>query len=154
MAKVSAAPGIRGGSLALVQRGAGLSAALQKSDTASELRTVTVVFADEVQSTRAVLTLGPEEARGYLDRVIEFMLGGVRKFGGVVSAIQGDGLMAVFGTPAATEDHALRGSLAAIAIRDAFAAFPKFPGVPETQVRIGVHSGGNRSHPPHCSRRC
>ncbi len=142
MAKVSAAPGIRGGSLALVQRGAGLSAALQKSDTASELRTVTVVFADVVQSTRAVLTLGPEEARGYLDRVIEFMLGGVRKFGGVVSAIQGDGLMAVFGTPAATEDHALRGSLAAIAIRDAFAAFPKFPGVPETQVRIGVHSGG------------
>lgn len=141
MAKVSTTPSINSVALATVGRVVGF-ASPRNSHTASELRNVTVIFADVVQSTKAVLALGPEEARRYLDRVIEFMLGGVRKFGGVVSAIQGDGLMAVFGTPAATEDHALRGSLAAIAIRDAFATFPKFPGVPETQVRIGVHSGG------------
>jgi class 3 adenylate cyclase/tetratricopeptide (TPR) repeat protein len=114
---------------------------------APELRNVTVLFADVVRSTQAVLALNPEEARTYLDQVVEFMLMGVRRFGGAVCGVQGDGVMAVFGTPSATEDHALRGCMAAMAIRDAFMSFPAFPGVAPTRVRIGLHSGGVMTRP-------
>jgi class 3 adenylate cyclase/tetratricopeptide (TPR) repeat protein len=109
---------------------------------ATELRNVTVLFADVFRSTEAVLRLDPDQARDYLDGPVEIMLAGVRKFGGAIGNIQGDGVMAVFGASAATEDHALRACLAAMEIRDAFAAAAPFPGVPPTQLRLGVHSGG------------
>jgi class 3 adenylate cyclase/tetratricopeptide (TPR) repeat protein len=119
----------------------GGAAALANSDT-TELRNVTVLIADIVHSTRTVLNFEPDDARAYLDRAVQAMLAGVRKFGGSIVSTQGDNVIAVFGTPTATEDHALRACLAATEIRDAFLAMPAFaPGV-GTPVRIGVHTGG------------
>jgi class 3 adenylate cyclase/tetratricopeptide (TPR) repeat protein len=109
---------------------------------ASELRNVTVLIADIVHSTRTVLNFEPDDARAYLDRAIQSMLTGVRKFGGSIVSTQGDNVIAVFGTPTSTEDHALRACLAAIEIRDAFLTMPPFAPRVETLVRIGVHSGG------------
>jgi class 3 adenylate cyclase/tetratricopeptide (TPR) repeat protein len=123
------------------------SAGAPPASEQSELRNVTVLVADIVQSTRNVLDLDPDEVRAYLDHAAEIMLAGVRKFGGAIVSIQGDGVLAVFGAPAATEDHALRGCLAAMEIRDAFATFPPFPGVPGTWIRIGLHSGGASTRP-------
>ena len=108
----------------------------------SELRNVTVLIADVVQSTRTVLNFEPDDARAYLDRAIQSMLAGVRKFGGSIVSTQGDNVLAVFGTPTSTEDHALRACLAATEIRDAFLSLPAFAEGVETRVRIGVHSGG------------
>jgi class 3 adenylate cyclase/tetratricopeptide (TPR) repeat protein len=125
---------------------AGFTSAGVVADT-SELRNVTVLIADLVESTRTVLNFEPEEARAYLDRAIQSMLAGVRQFGGSIVSTQGDNVLAVFGTPASTEDHALRACLAAIEIREAFLVLPAFaPGV-DTRVRIGVHSGGVWTRP-------
>lgn len=121
---------------------AGVGPPAPASADASELRNVTVLIADLVRSTRTVLNFEPDDARAYLDRAIQSMLAGVRKFGGSIVSTQGDNVIAVFGTPTSTEDHALRACLAATEIRDAFLALPPFaPGV-ETLVRIAVHSGG------------
>jgi class 3 adenylate cyclase/tetratricopeptide (TPR) repeat protein len=114
---------------------------------ATELRNVTVLIADLVHSTRTVLNFEPDDARAYLDRAIQSMLAGVRKFGGSIVSTQGDNVIAVFGTPTSTEDHALRACLAATDIRDAFLTLPPFaPGV-DTLVRIGVHTGGVWTQP-------
>jgi class 3 adenylate cyclase/tetratricopeptide (TPR) repeat protein len=123
-------------------RAGGGSAPAPAGVDTTELRNVTVLIADLVHSTRTVLSFEPEEARAYLDRAIQAMLAGVRKFGGSIVSTQGDNVIAVFGTPTSTEDHALRACLAATEIRDTFLALPPFsPGV-DTQVRIGVHTGG------------
>jgi len=114
---------------------------------ASELRNVTVLIADLVRSTRTVLNFEPDDARAYLDRAIQSMLAGVRKFGGSVVSTQGDNVIAVFGTPTSTEDHALRACLAATEIRDVFLSLPPFAEGVETRVRIAVHSGGVWTRP-------
>lgn len=125
----------------LARAGDGVASMLPGADT-TELRNLTVLIADIVHSTRTVLNFEPEDARAYLDRAIQTMLAGVRKFGGSIVSTQGDNVIAVFGTPTSTEDHALRACLAAIDIRDAFLVLPLFAGGVDTQVRIGVHTGG------------
>ena len=42
----------------------------------------------------------------------------VRRYGGTVDKFTGDGIMAVFGAPAAMEDHALRACLSALSIQE------------------------------------
>ena len=42
----------------------------------------------------------------------------VKRFGGTVNQFTGDGIMAVYGAPAALEDHAVRACLAALAIQE------------------------------------
>lgn len=117
------------------------------SAEATELRNVTVLISDIVGSTPTVLAFEPDDARAYLDRAIQTMLVYVRKYGGSIVSTQGDNVIAVFGTPTSTEDHALRACLAATEIRDAFLMLPPFAGGVQTLVRIGVHSGGVWTRP-------
>ena len=42
----------------------------------------------------------------------------VQRYGGTVDEFTGDGIMAVFGAPAALEDHAFRACLAALGIQE------------------------------------
>src|SRR5262249_14716244 len=88
--------------------------------------------------------LDPEEAAARLSPVIAAMVNAVHRFEGTVSKIQGDGIMALFGAPIAHEEHALRASYAALAMRDEIAQLAektrRSAGY-EMQVRIGLHSG-------------
>ena len=109
-----------------------------------ERKAVTVLFADIKGSTGLIQHEDPEEAGLILQTVLRSMIEAVHRFDGVVSKIMGDGLMALFGAPLALEDHAVRGSYAALAmrqaVRDKAAELRRARGI-EVQVRIGLNSG-------------
>jgi class 3 adenylate cyclase len=71
-----------------------------------ERKLVTVMFADIKGSLELLTARDPEEAVALLDPVIELMKAAVHRYEGTVNQIMGDGIMALFGAPAAHEDHA------------------------------------------------
>src|SRR5207344_2113326 len=74
----------------------------------AERKFVTVLFADLKGSTELIADRDPEEARKLLDPVLEHMCEAVEKYGGTVSQLLGDGILALFGAPVSWEDHAVR----------------------------------------------
>ena len=119
--------------------------ALTRHIDEGERKQVTVLFADIRGSTALIEALDPELAMGLLDPAIAAMAHAVQRFGGTVNRIQGDGLMALFGAPAASEDHAARACLAGQAILAAVAAqvSATLPNGLDSalEVRVGIHSG-------------
>ncbi|HMO68350.1 MAG TPA: adenylate/guanylate cyclase domain-containing protein, partial [Novosphingobium sp.] len=93
---------------------AAAQAAIPPSLQGDKVRFATVLFADLVGSTRLIAALDPEDARDTLDRALAIVTDAVRRFGGMVARVQGDGVMAVFGVRPAIEDHALRAGLAGL----------------------------------------
>ena len=106
----------------------------------SERKHVTALFVDLCDSTASVQHSDPEEARAYLEDALRLMTDAVDAYGGTVSQLLGDGLLALFGAPLAQEDHALRACLAAQAMQKAARDKPDAQTAP-TMVRIGLHSG-------------
>lgn len=108
----------------------------------SERKLVTVLFADIRGSMGLISGRDPEQADEMLDAVIAQMTQAVHSFEGTVSRIMGDGIMALFGAPQATEHHAVKACLAALWMRDAVARnVPGTPGVEPIALRIGLASG-------------
>ena len=105
-----------------------------------ERKQVTALFVDLCDSTANVQHSDPEEARAYLEAALKLMTDAVDAYGGTVSQLLGDGLLALFGAPLAQEDHALRACLAAQAIQKA-ACSRSESGTAPTVVRVGLHSG-------------
>ena len=100
----------------------------------AERKYVTILFADVVGSTALIRDLDPEQVGAILDPVLQGMVRAVHEHGGVVTRIQGDGIMALFGAPLAQEEHAGRACRAALDIRALLAD-------PRVTTRIGLHSG-------------
>ncbi len=89
--------------------------ALPGPESRAEFKQVTVLFADVVRSMDIAAVLDMERFREIMTELVERSVAVVQRYGGTVEFI-GDGVMAVFGAPAALEDHAFRGCLAALAI--------------------------------------
>src|SRR5205085_11768286 len=87
-----------------------------------ELKQVTVLFCDVVDSTILAERLGPEAMHELIRWFIDTALAEVHRYGGTAPQFTGDGFMALFGAPVTHEDHVRRALLAALAIRDAVAA--------------------------------
>ena len=64
-----------------------------------ERKQVTVLFSDICDSTELVVSMDPEEAQQVLDRALRLMSDAVNAYGGTVSQLLGDGLLALFGAP-------------------------------------------------------
>ncbi len=95
---------------------------LEKTTAPSEperRKTVTILFADVVDSTELGAGLDPEVFRGVMTRYFDEATAAVERHGGVVEKFIGDAVMAVFGVPAVHEDDALRAVRAAAELRDA-----------------------------------
>jgi class 3 adenylate cyclase/tetratricopeptide (TPR) repeat protein len=81
-------------------------------------KTVTVLFADVVDSTPLGESLDPEQVRALMTRYFAAMRVVIERYGGSVEKYIGDAVMAVFGIPAVHEDDALRAARAAAEIRE------------------------------------
>jgi class 3 adenylate cyclase/tetratricopeptide (TPR) repeat protein len=106
-----------------------------------ERRLVSVLFADLVAFTTLSESRDPEEVRDLLSRYFDTCRRIVERYGGVVEKFIGDAVMAVWGSPIATEDDAERAVRAAMEVVDAVTAFGLEVGLPELQARAGVLTG-------------
>jgi class 3 adenylate cyclase len=71
-----------------------------------ERKLATIVFVDLVGSTELGGSQDPERTRALLGRFYDAMAEEIERAGGTVEKFIGDAVMAVFGAPAALEDHA------------------------------------------------
>ena len=109
-----------------------------------ERKQVTVLFADIKGSMELFADRDPEEARQFLDPVIEHMMDAVHRYEGTVNHVLGDGIIALFGAPLAHEDHAVRACHAALLMQESVKrhadAVLQANGIP-IQIRVGLNSG-------------
>jgi class 3 adenylate cyclase len=108
-----------------------------------EMKQVTVLFCDIVNSTPLTERLGPEAMRDLVQAFLEASLAEVRRYGGTAPQFTGDGFMAVFGAPVTEEDHVRRALLAALAVQRVLAGGGEAADreTLDLPVRIGVHTG-------------
>ena len=102
-----------------------------------ERKLATVLFADLVGSTALASGEDPERVRALQDRFFDAMAEEIERTGGVVEKFVGDAVMAVFGAPAALEDHAERALHAALAMQSRVASLAGS----DLELRIGVNTG-------------
>src|ERR687888_645604 len=102
----------------------------------SERKLVTVLFADLVGSTALGGSQDPERTRALLDRFYDAMAEEIDRAGGTIEKFAGDAVMAVFGAPAALEDHAERALHAALALLHRTRELDE-----RLELRIGVNTG-------------
>ncbi len=117
---------------------------LTGSPTRAEYKQVTVLFADVVHSMDIAAAVGAERLREIMSELVVRSSAVVQRYGGTVDKFTGDGIMAVFGAPAALEDHALRACLAASDIQqevERLAAEVDHGDGVTLQLRVGLNSG-------------
>ena len=109
-----------------------------------EIRRLTMLFADLVDSTALSTQVEPETYRRLVGRYREQVVRIVNRYEGYIGSTQGDGLLAVFGHPTAHEDDVQRAVLAGLAIVKEVARIDQQSkhlfGI-EIAVRVGVHRG-------------
>lgn len=105
-----------------------------------ERKHVTVLFADIRGSTELIDGLDPEEALEVIGPILKRLMDAVHQHDGLVNQTRGDGVMALFGAPIASEDHAVQACRAALAIRETIREFNQ-ANQRNIEVRIGMNSG-------------
>jgi len=114
------------------------------SSVEAERRQITVLFSDIVDFTPMAEKLGDEEIYELIRRLTAEQETIIHSHGGIIQDFSGDGIMAVFGAPAALEDAPLRACRAALDIqsrmrqiqRDLHTRYGVTP-----DLRIGINSG-------------
>jgi class 3 adenylate cyclase/tetratricopeptide (TPR) repeat protein len=109
-----------------------------------ERKTVTALFADIKGLTELEQDLDPEEARAIVDPALKLMIDAVQRYDGYVVQSTGDGIFAIFGAPAAREDHPQRALYAALRMQDELRRYSTklvADGGNPLQCRVGVNTG-------------
>jgi class 3 adenylate cyclase/tetratricopeptide (TPR) repeat protein len=109
-----------------------------------ERKPVTTLFADITGSTALTENLDAEESHDLLYGATQRMCAAVENNRGTVCRFMGDGVMAMFGAPIASEQHAVDACEAALemqrAIREYSNSIEANHGS-RLQIRVGLHSG-------------
>ena len=113
----------------------------QREAPVAERRLVTVLFADLVGFTPLSESRDPEEVRELLSRYFETTRRLIELYGGTVEKFIGDAVMAVWGTPVATEDDAERAVRAGLDLVAAVSALGDEVGATDLRARAGVLTG-------------
>ncbi len=108
---------------------------------AAERRLVSVLFADLVGFTTLSEGRDSDEVRELLSRYFDASRRLIELYGGTVEKFIGDAVMAVWGTPTATEDDAERAVRAALDLVAAVTALGDEVGIPDLRARAGVLTG-------------
>jgi len=107
-------------------------------------REVTVMFSDIKNFTTIAEALPEPDLLYLLTRYLTEMTNIIEAFGGVVTEILGDGILAFWNTPDDVPDHASMACAAAIQQQEALVALNREFGkvdVPKLSIRIGLHTG-------------
>jgi class 3 adenylate cyclase/predicted ATPase len=104
----------------------------------TELRQITVMFCDLVDSTPLSGKLDLEDVQTLIDAYREACSAAIRRYEGRIARYFGDGVMVFFGWPRAHEDDAIRAVHAAL---ESVSAIPKIPGPVTLAARVGISSG-------------
>jgi class 3 adenylate cyclase/tetratricopeptide (TPR) repeat protein len=112
-----------------------------RAEPTAERRLVSVLFADLVGFTSLSESRDAEAVRELLSRYFDVCRRIVTLYGGTVEKFIGDAVMAVWGTPIATEDDAERAVRAALDLVAAVSALGDEVGAPELRARAGVLTG-------------
>ena len=108
---------------------------------AAERRVVSVLFADLVGFTTLSESRDSEEVRDLLSRYFDASRRLIELYGGTIEKFIGDAVMAVWGTPVATEDDAERAVRAALDLVAAVSALGQEQGAENLRARVGVLTG-------------
>jgi class 3 adenylate cyclase/tetratricopeptide (TPR) repeat protein len=107
----------------------------------AERRVCSVLFCDVVGFTPLSESRDPEAVRELLSRYFAVARTVITRYGGVVEKFIGDAVMAVWGTPVATEGDAERAVRAALDLVAAVAELGTESGLPGLAARAGVVTG-------------
>lgn len=109
-----------------------------------ERRFASILFADVAHSTAIAEQLDPESWAEVMNGAFGFMNAAVARYGGTVSRLMGDAVLALFGAPVAHEDDAERAVRAGLdlqaAARDYAEGVKRRHGV-DFDVRVGINTG-------------
>jgi class 3 adenylate cyclase/tetratricopeptide (TPR) repeat protein len=108
---------------------------------AAERRLVSVLFVDLVGFTALSESRDSEEVREFLSHYFDTCRRLIELYGGTVEKFIGDAVMAVWGTPTATEDDAERAVRAALDLVAAVSALGDEVGAVDLRARAGVLTG-------------
>ncbi|MFO7573355.1 MAG: adenylate/guanylate cyclase domain-containing protein [Gaiellaceae bacterium] len=110
-----------------------------------ERRPITALFADLVGSTALAEQLDDAEVKLIVGEAVARIVGEVERLGGYVKDLAGDGVLAFFGAPTASEDDAERALLAGLAIVESIDSYAQEVergwGIEGFGVRLGVTTG-------------
>ncbi|MGH4025152.1 MAG: ATP-binding protein [Pseudonocardiaceae bacterium] len=109
-----------------------------------ERRSLTVLFADAVESTPLAEQLGEEGMYSFMRECLSRMTEAVHHYEGYIATFTGDGIMALFGAPIAHEDSASRAVAAAVRMQrslDQYASVMKQRHGFECRFRVGLNTG-------------
>jgi adenylate cyclase len=110
-----------------------------------ELQNCSILFADICGFTAITESLQPRETVAFLNQYLTIMTKAIFTFNGSVDKFLGDGIMAVFGAPVSTPNHALEATLAALEMRNQLnilkEQFSQEFGIKNFSQRIGINTG-------------
>lgn len=109
-----------------------------------ERKPATILFADITGSTALTEHLDAEDSHNILDGVRQRICASVANRRGTVCRVTGDGVMALFGAPVASERHAVEACEAALEMQGAIQEYARDIEAQygsELKIRVGLHSG-------------
>src|SRR5215467_11366606 len=127
--------------LAAAQPGVTAASAGMAAGPVAERRVCSVLFCDVVGFTPLSEARDPEAVRELLSQYFTVARTVIGRYGGVVEKFIGDAVMAVWGTPVASEEDAERAVRAALDLVTAVGDLGAESGVPGLAARAGVVTG-------------
>jgi len=109
-----------------------------------EKKVLTVFFSDMANFTKSTADLSPDQMMTFVNRYLSEMTPIIHKYNGLIDKYEGDAIMALFGAPIESPEHAKLACWAAI---DNFAKLSelnqslKASDSPEISIRIGINTG-------------